>query len=243
MELRNLKKDMRELVVNGMDIYQALECKNRCYSKEGMVSLSLYASVLRLGEEILVLEKDYRRMSPGAGYPYANKEQMIGRDVRVQYQEYCYMYQNIVGQILNNHGISLKGVLELLGLDVKYMRLVRYKGNENMKYDRIYRDLFDKILNYYLESAKILDNCSYPSKVLDIPSVISALHYPNIDPLMSILSLYQKLSSKDEPTYLDEIEDYVTYEEEMGDINKEGELRLYRVSKKIKMNKNVGRII
>lgn len=253
MELRNLKSETKELIANSLGIYHALQNQNKLYRQEGIESLSLYAGALRLGKSVDIISKEPIRTSPGAGYPYPDGIRPNTRNEKVEYRQYHYDYENIVCQVLNEYGITIEHVLDILNLDKKLITPVRYSASDKIErqYNVAYKKLLQTIRNYYIASAKQINannkSCN-PLIEMNIPTIISAIHYPNIDLSNSIIGLYSKLQDAQAsltamPDYLEQIEQNVNYEEELCRLNENGQLELYRVKKPLVMNKNIGKII
>lgn len=253
MELKNLKIETKELIANSLDIYHSLQNRNKLYRIDGIQSLSLYAGALRLGKSITIITKEPIMTSPGAGYPYPNGIRTNTRNERVEYHQYQYDYENIVCQILNEYGITIEQVIDMLNLDRKILTPVRYSPSDKIErqYNVAYRSLLHTIHNYYIASAKQMRESakvSNPLVEMDIPTIISAIHYPNIDASNSISGLYSKLNGLHDPLtslpdYLDKIESNVSYEEELCRMDENGQPKLYREKKALVMNKNIGKII
>lgn len=247
MKLKSLEIETKELIANALGIYYALQNKNRAYCKEGMEALSLYAGVLRLGITPTISVAEPIRTSPGAGYPYPNCIRPNMRNELIEYRHDDYDYKNVVCQILNEHGITIEQVIDALNLDSKLTIPTKYKASEKIEkqYNVAYKTLLQTIRKYYIASVQqTSENKKYCKPIIDlnIPTIISAIHYNNVDASNSINRLYTKLCGT-KASYLAEIEKLVTYKEELGKLDKNGNLKLYRVRKTLKMNQDIGRII
>lgn len=253
MELKRLKTESKELIMNSLSIYYALQNQSKIYRNDAMASLSLYAGALRLGQTVTITREEPIRTSPGAGYPYPDGIKPSTINEKPEYERKQYNYENIVCQILNKYGVTIEQVIAMLNLDEKLTIPARSSINDKIErqYNAVYQRLLQTIRNCYVASAKQANeenrNCN-PLIEMDIPTIISALHYPNIDLSNSIMNAYAKLKGMQSPLtsmpdYLDEIEKHVTYEEELCKSNAAGQLKLYRVRKPLVMNENIGKII
>lgn len=246
MKLNELKLETKELVANSLGIYYALEQKNKLYRKDDIACLSLYSGALRMGQTTLIKWRRPITTAPGTGYPYANiKEYENGK---AKYKTEISSYDNIVCKILNNHGITIEKVTELLLLDKKILEPVSALKNRNLEnqYNNIYKDLLQTIKNYYIVSAQIANNLNAsdkPEVEMDIPNIISALYYPNINPYNSVSNLQKQLNSKDNDLILKEIENYSNCKLNMCHLDEQKQPQLYQTTKKLIMNKNIGKII
>lgn len=252
MKLTRLKIETKELIKNSLGIYHALQKQSKLYRHEGVAALSLYAGALRLGQSGVIHLREPITTGPGAGYPYPNGIRPSTRNEKMEYRQVHYNYDNIVCQILNEYGVTIEQVISILNLDKKLSIPVHTSINEKMEqqYNTAYKTLLTMIRNYYIASVKQMDVDTHccPLIEMNIPTIISAIHYSNIDSSESINNLYSELKGKQNaltsmPDYLEKIEGYVTYAEERCKINKRGELDLYQIKKPLVMNKNIGKII
>jgi len=242
MELKNLeygklKSETQELVANSLEIYYALTEKNKLYRKDNVASLSLYAGVLRMGCHYLVKSKIQHSTLAGRG----KSETM------------SHTYTNLVCQILNNYGITIEKVIELLDLEEPLLQPRNEKRRTKMEnqYNVAYRSLLHTIRNYYIASARITknDDKAYISVKLTIPNIISAIHYSNINPDNSIWNLNCRLGNLTDgisikPEHLKELEKHSTYYEEMVKYDKNGKIKdIYQEERPLIMNKSLGKII
>jgi len=165
-----------------------------------------------------------------------------------------YIYNNITREILNEYGITIEKVIDLLNLDKKLSYSVNARKNTKLErqYNTAYRNLLHIIRNYYVASARITknDDKAYIPIKMTIPNIISAIHYSNIDPYNSIWNLNCRLGNLTDsinikPEHLNEIEKHSTYKDKMARYDKKtGEIKdIYQIEKPLIMNKSLGRII
>ncbi len=253
MELKNLNSETKELIKNALGIYYALKNQSKLYRSDGMLALSLYVGVLRLGTSYTITKKIPLTSGPGTGYPWPDGIRPDTSREKIEYRYVNYDYENKVCQILNEYGMTIEQVLALLHLDEQLSTPVKHLRTEKMEkqYNVIYKVLLETICKYYIASAKEANkNRTYytPKIEMSIPIIISAIHYPNIDSTNSIKILYQKLMGipnlpSSMPDYLKEIEKEVTCSEELGKRDKNGNLKLSLVKTPIVMNPEIGKII
>ncbi len=246
MEWEILKSETKELIANSLGIYYALEQKNNLYRKENIAYLSLYCGVLRMGKNHEIKSTVKIGGSLLAGLPIEDRPKYDSSIYEIK----SYNYNNVVCQILNEYGINIEKIIELLDLNKKLLYPVSAIKNNKIEsqYQMVYQTLLHVIRDYYIASARIemgKDKSYCPEIGMTVPNIISAIHYPNIDPYCTIVSLYSALGIESESMakLLEEIEKYSTYQEGMVKYDKKiGSLNIYEVSKSLVIKRTLGKI-